>query len=456
MHDLAVRGGMVVTPYAAFSADIGVDGETIVEVSEHVTGRHELDATGKLVLPGVIDAHTHMALPVSGTMSNDDFRTGSIAAAFGGVTTLIDFTVGAPEHSIPEAIDRRKAELSESVIDVALHGEVVGWHAGREAEFREACELGVTSFKFYTAYGASGRRSTPPTMKAAFSALAQLDALALVHCEDEGLIDSIVGRFPRERFAEMSALPEARPAACEQSSVSQVGRIARQAGCRVHIVHLSSALGLEALRAWVSWGAQLTAETCPQYLVLTKTAYDGDEGHLFSAAPALRTEADNEALWTGLRSRDIAFVATDHCAFTREQKTWRGSFLDLPYGLPGVETLLPLLYSEGVAGGRLALTDIPRLLSQGPAQRYGLYPTKGAVEVGSDADLVVFDPDSDWTIAATGLHMHTDFSPYEGRQLRGRVAATVSRGDVIVKAEEIQAQPGRGRFVPCGVPGEVT
>ena len=455
MHDLAIRGGMVVTPYAAFSADIGIDGERIAEVADRVTGRREIDATGQLVLPGVIDAHTHMELPVAGTVSSDDFRTGSIAAAFGGVTTLIDFTVGGPDRSIPEDIECRRVDLSDSIVDVALHGEVVAWHAGREGEFRDACELGVTHFKFYTAYAASGRRTAPPALKAAFAALATLDALALVHCEDETLIDSISGRLPRDRLGSMTSLAEVRPAECEQSAVSQVGRIARDTGCRTHVVHLSSALGLEVLRAWISWGAKLTAETCPQYLLLTRSAYEREDGHFFSAAPALRTSADNDALWSGLRSRDIALVATDHCAFTREQKTWRGSFIDLPYGLPGVETLLPLLYSEGVHGGSLALTDIPRLLSQAPAQRFGLFPKKGAVEVGSDADLVLFDPDEEWTLTAGDLHMNTDFSPYEGRRVRGRATTTVARGEVLVEGGECRARPGRGRFVPCGLPAEV-
>jgi dihydropyrimidinase len=174
------------------------------------------------------------------------------------------------------------------------------------------------------------------------------------------------------------------------------------------------------------------------------------DGHLFSASPALRTEADQRALWDGLRRRELDLVATDHCPFTRHQKVWRGSYTDLPYGLPGVETLLPLLYSEGVAKGVLQLSDIPRLLSEGPARVHGLYPQKGAIEVGSDADLVIFDPDATWEIAASDLHMDTDFSPYEGWRVTGRVESTIARGDVVVENGEPNARTGRGRFLVRG------
>ena len=177
------------------------------------------------------------------------------------------------------------------------------------------------------------------------------------------------------------------------------------------------------------------------------------DGHLFAASPALRTEADQRALWKGLRRQEIDFVATDHCPFTRAQKAWRGSFTDLPYGLPGVETLLPLVYSEGVGKGLLHLPDVPRLLSEGPARVYGLYPRKGAIEVGSDADLVVFDPDETWEISPGGLHMNTDFSPYEGWTVTGRVDVTISRGEVVYSEGEVSAERGRGQFL-FRAPGE--
>ncbi len=442
-----VRGGTIVTPWSVISADVGIDGGTIREIAPDLTGERSVEADGKIVLPGVIDAHTHMALPVGGTRSSDDFASGTMAAASGGVTTIIDFTVGSSDKSIPEGIERRLQEVDDAIVDVALHAEVIGWQPGAEEEFEEAIRRGVTSFKFYTAYEASGRRTPPAVMKRAFEALAELGGTALVHCEDEGLIRSITEGLTADEMAEMATLATARPDLCEGSAVSQVGRLAEVTGCPVHIVHVSSALGLAAVREARGRGARLTGETCPQYLVLSAGCYDRMDGHLFAAAPPLRTDADQRALWKGLRRAELDMIATDHCPFTREQKRWRGSFADLPYGLPGVETLLPLVYSEGVGHGRLHLPDLARLLSEGPARVHGLYPRKGTVEVGSDADLVVFDPDATWEVRAAGLHMNTDFSPYEGWSVTGRVVATIARGEVVYRDDDVVASRGRGRFL---------
>lgn len=447
MHELVVRGGTLVTPWSVTSADIGVDRGRIGAIGSGLTGEQTIDADGKLLFPGVIDAHTHMALPVAGTRSSDDFHSGTLAAACGGVTTIIDFTVGTPETSIPDEIEQRLEEVTDAVVDVAFHGEVIGWEPGAEEEFVEGVRRGVTSYKFYTAYEDSGRRTSPSVMKRAFEVLADLGAVAVVHCEDEGLIRSIADSLAPAELAEMATLAIARPDLCEGAAVTQVGRLAEETGCPTHIVHVSSALGLAAVREARGRGARLTAETCPQYLVLTAGCYDRMDGYLFAASPALRTDADQRALWKGLRRQEIDFVATDHCPFTREQKTWRGSFTDLPYGLPGVETLLPLVYSEGVGKGLLHLPDVARLLSEGPARVYGLYPQKGALEVGSDADLVVFDPDEAWEISADRLHMETDFSPYEGWSVTGRVVTTIARGEVVYSDGEISAERGRGRYL---------
>ena len=447
MHDLVIRNGTVVSPLSAQKLDIGIDGETIAALGHNLSGHRVIDASDMLVFPGVIDAHTHMDLPVAGTRSSDDFFTGTVAAAFGGVTSIIDFTVGSPQTSIPLDIDSRMDDIRPAVVDVGLHAEVVGWQPEESIQFAEARRRGVTSFKFYTAYEAAGRRTVAAVMRRAFEHLADLDCLALVHCEDEDLIRSIMDSLTLEQLADMATLARARPDLCEGTAISQVGHVAVETGCRTHIVHVSSAKGLTAIQEARKAGAALTAETCPQYLVLGEDSYDRMDGHLFSASPALRTLADQAALWKGLKDRAIDFVATDHCPFTREQKDWRGSFIDLPYGLPGVETLLPVLYSEGVGKGRLAVTDIPRLLSEGPAQTYGLDGHKGAVEVGMDADLVIFDPTIEWELAASFLHMRTDFSPYEGWTMTGKPVSTIARGEIIVQDGEFIAEEGRGKFL---------
>lgn len=447
MHDLVVRNGTVVNALSAQKLDIGIDGEAIAALGHKLSGRRVIDAEGMLVFPGVIDAHTHMNLSVAGTRSSDDFFTGTVAASFGGVTSIFDFTVGSPQTSILLDIDRRMDDIQPTVIDVGLHAEVVGWKPEESGQFADARRRGVTSFKFYTAYEVSGRRTTPAVMRRAFEHLADLDCVALVHCEDEELIQSIMDSLTLDQMADMATLAQARPDLCEATAISQVGHVAAETGCRIHIVHVSSAKGLAAVQEARKAGAAITAETCPQFLVLAADSYDRMDGHLFSASPALRTLADQSTLWQGLRDRALDFVATDHCPFTREQKDWRGSFIDLPYGLPGVETLLPILYSEGVGKGLLAVTDIPRLLSEGPAQTFGIDDRKGALEVGLDADLVIFDPSIEWELSATFLHMRTDFSPYEGWSMTGKPVSTMSRGEIIVQDGEFIAQEGRGKFL---------
>ncbi|MEA3356786.1 MAG: amidohydrolase family protein, partial [Candidatus Bipolaricaulota bacterium] len=343
MYDLVIKNGTLVTDRETVQADIAVDKESIAAIGHGLAGREEIDASGRLIFPGGIDAHTHMALPVSGTRSSDDFFTGTRAAACGGVTTIVDFTLGSSETTIPEDIERRRKAAQPAVIDYGFHGEVIGWQPGQEAQFEEALGLGVNTFKFYTAYAASGRRSDNGILYHAFQALADLDGVALIHCEDEAIIDSILRQLSKKELGRMANLAISRPPICEESAIAQVAYLTQHTGVRAHIVHVSSGLGLATVRQAKRQGIRITAETCPQYLLLDSDLYDRRDGHLLSATPALRTKQDQAQLWRGLADGTLDLVATDHCPFTREQKRWNGSFLDLPYGLPGVETLLPIM-----------------------------------------------------------------------------------------------------------------
>ncbi len=447
MYDLVIRGGAVATAGGVLYTDIAVLGEKIAALGIGIDGHEVIDATGKIVLPGVIDPHVHFALPVGDYVSSDDFYSGSVAAACGGVTTVIDFTVGASDRSIPEDIERRLEDAKPSVVDYALHGEVVGWRPGRVDEIAEAVSMGVGSFKFFTAYGASGRRTDNGPLLQAFRALAGMNAVAVVHAEDDSIIESMSALLTNDEWSRMESLARVRPDVCEASAVNTVGWLSALTGAKCHIVHLSSELGLEEVIYARDRGADLTAETCPQYLLLTSDAYSGPEGHLYSAAPALRGTEDNAALWMGLSTGDVDFAATDHCPFTRTQKEWKGAFDRLPGGLPGVELLLPLLYSEGVVKGRLSLSELVAITSERAARRYGLYPRKGSLMPGSDADIVVFDPDEVWGVQAGALRMNVDFSPYENMKLTGRIGLTISRGEIVFSEDRFLGKKGRGVFL---------
>jgi len=448
MYDLVIRGGTVVTPEALLATDIGIFGEKIAALGDGLEGKSETDASGKLVLPGIIDPHVHFSLPVGAAVSSDDFYSGSVAAACGGVTAVIDFTVGAPERTMAEDLRNRLEDARPSVVDYSFHGEVVGWRPGRTAEIADAMARGIKSFKFFTAYGASGRRTDTGPLYHAFRAIAEGDGVALVHAEDDSMIEAAAALLSKEAWGRMGTVAEVRSDLCEGSAVNSVAWIAARTGVRCHIVHLSSALGLAEVEAARTRGAAMTAETCPQYLLLTSGVYEGPQGHLYSATPALRTTDDNKALWRGLASGAVDFAATDHCPFTRTQKEGKGAFDRLPGGLPGVETLLPLLYSEGVLKEKLSLCDLVRVTSEQAAKLYGLYPKKGCLLPGSDADLVIFDPEDAWTIRAGALRMNVDFSPYEGMEVRGKVWQTVSRGEIIYADGRFLGRRGRGKFLP--------
>lgn len=439
-----IRGARVLTPYGLLATSIGIAGKHIAALGRNLVGDETIDAQGLWVLAGAVDGHTHMEAPAFGIQSRDTFESGTQAAAAGGVTTIVDFTV-ASGGTLGRDIESRIAAARRAAVDVALHAEVVGWRPDRADEVANAVRLGVRSFKFYTVYA---ERSDPEELKDAFRAIAAVDGVAMVHAEDAEIVQTASDGLSREERRSANALPRSRPAVAESTAISLVAALAEWAGVRLHIAHVSSEDGCEAVRRAKTRGVRITAETCPQYLVLDEGVYKRADGRAWSVIPPLRTPTDREALWFALRDGTIDAVATDHCPFVRADKEVGDNVLEIPCGLPGVETLLPILYSEGRTRG-FEPERLAGLSAEAPARIFGLSPRKGRIAVGTDADLVLYDPERAWTISAAGLHRASDVSPYEGLAVRGAIVSTLVRGRSVWADGEFVGVPGWGQFVPA-------
>jgi len=458
---LLVRGGQVVNAGRSVAADVLLDGETIAAVGPDLdpTGCEEVDAGGALVIPGAVDVHTHFDLPVGAVRSADDFESGTLAAACGGTTTVIDFA-GAGREPPNEALREWHAKAEgRAAIDYGFHltvTEVPDDPTDALERFRWFVAEGVTSVKLYLAYP-ERLMVDPPTLRRALIAARDAGVLVCVHAED-GLeavrrTDEVLARGETGP----AGLIEARPPEIEASAVRVAADLAGEVGTPVYVVHLSSEAGLAAVRAARERGVQALAETCPQYLFLTDDSLrqPAEVAQDFMCTPPIRSAIDREALWDALAQGDLDAVSTDHCPFTTADRrrgwapdvqVWR-DFSQIPGGLPGVETRLALIY-QGVREGRLSLERWVDLTATRPARLFGLGDRKGALEPGMDADVVVFDPAATKRLDAASLHMRTDHSPYADVTVTGWPVVTISGGVVVARdGEPADAEPGRGRYL---------
>jgi dihydropyrimidinase len=410
-----------------------------------------IDASGALVLPGGIDAHTHLDMPAGELTSADDFETGTRAAAFGGTTTVIDFATPEPGQSLLAALDtwRRKAE-GRAVVDYGFH---MALREVGETTLAEMARLtrdeGVASFKLYLAYPGVLQVDDAAFFRALLAAR-ECGALTLVHAENGGVIDVLVKRALARGDTAPRHHALTRPPGTEAEATARAIAMATMAGAPLYVVHLSCAAALAHVTAARDRGLPVHAETCPQYLFLSAADYDrpGFEAARYVMSPPLREVADQEALWRGLAAGDLQVVATDHCPFTLAEKDrGRDDFSKIPNGAPGIETRMALLWDGGVRAGRIDAQRFVELTAAGPARIFGLWPRKGTIAVGSDADLVVWDPEREQRLSVETLHMRVDYSPYEGRVVRGGPAVVMSRGEVIVDHGEWKGRPGRGQFL---------
>jgi len=449
--DTWIRGGLLITPKGSYRAEIGIQNGRIarIETAQRESAGQVVDAEGKWILPGIVDVHTHMELPVKGAVSADDFASGTRAAACGGVTTIIDFSLHRPGGSPIDCFrKRRRAADGRVAVDYGLHAEIVDPTDEVLGEIPSLVEEGVTSVKLYLAYGRDGRMVDDGQLYAVLRQCAEAGALVMVHAENGSLADALTDELIRTGRTDPTAHPDSRPNIVEQEAVQRAVAIARLAGGALYIVHMTTREALEVLREAHRRRDPVWAETCPQYLLLDESVYAREDGLQYIATPPLRSPDDQQALWNGLAGGHLSVISTDHCPFTAEQKKRGGDRFDrVPSGLPGVETSLTLIHSRGVGGGHLDPNRMVAAMSANPAGIFGLYPQKGCLREGSDADLVIFDPDKEFVISADDLHMNTDFSPYEGVSGRGAVIMTMLRGKVIVREGQYCGSAGDGIYL---------
>lgn len=448
--DLVIKNGTLITPEGPFKADVGIEGERIAAIGEGLTAPNVLDAAGKYVLPGAIDVHVHMQMPVGDVVSSDDFYTGTVAAACGGTTTVIDFVEPKGAQSLMDALHQRRAEADGRVaVDYGLHMTLNSDDPLRLAEIPAVMDAGCTTFKLYMAY--EGLRLTDGAMLRALAALQKHRGLPIVHAENHDAIRYLTEKFLREGKTTPHYHPLTRPDFMEGEATARALALARVVGLPMYIVHVSCAEALDAVRGARARGEPAYGETCPQYLLLTRKEYDrpGFEGAKFVMSPPLREEADITRLWDALASGDLQVVATDHCPFFYEGQKDRGraAFNKIPGGAPGVETRLPLLYTFGVRAERLALARWVQVCCAEPARLFGLAPRKGRIAEGADADVVIFNPDKRVVLHHRTLHQNVDYTPYEGLELIGYPETTLLRGQVIVRDGQFVGRAGQGRFV---------
>lgn len=454
--NILLRGGMVVSPMNTKKLDILISGSKIIKIGRRLQEHdaHVVDCSGKLIFPGFIDAHTHFDLEVSDTVTADDFSFGTKAAVCGGTTTIIDFATQNKGEKLATALNNWHIKaFSNSSCDYAFHMAISDWNKDIKEEMVAMFEQGVTSFKAYMTYPAM--MLSDEELFDMLDTIKKLGGIVGVHCESHGIINALKNKIIKEE-GELSVAthPKTRPALCESEAVDRLLSIAQIIDVPVVVVHLSSKEGLQTIQRHRANGAEVYVETCPQYLLLDDSRYElkGLQGAKYVCSPPLRKKEDNRALWYGLKTGAIQTIATDHCSFTLEQKSvGLEDFSKMPNGLPAVENRGALIYTYGVLKKRITLEQMCRLLCENPAKLYGMYPKKGVIRVGSDADIVVYDPKHDAFISKATHHSKADYSAYEGYRVKGKVERVYLRGKEVVKDGELSLEH-KGKYVKRSIP----
>ncbi|MBU0616634.1 MAG: dihydropyrimidinase, partial [Planctomycetes bacterium] len=426
--DTIIAGGRLVTADRVLRADLGVHGEKIVAIEpqlaqKHGAGARVIDARGRYVIPGGIDAHVHLDLPVGKTVSADDFDSGTRAAACGGVTTVIDFATPQRDETLQQALEKWHARADgKACVDYSFHMCITNWRKQKKG-VRRIIDQGIPTFKQYMIYAERGLQSDDADIFEALETLRDLGGMLCVHAESGRVLDLLVARHHnaaemRKHGAYLHALT--RPNFIEAEAIERAIHWARVTGGPLFIVHVSTAEGAELVKRARNEGVNVLAETCAHYLALDDSVLAGKDGHLYATSPQVKKPRDQQRLWKGLKGGEICSVSTDTCTFTRKQKAaWKGDWTKIPMGMPGLETLLPIVYTHGVLKRRLTISQFVDKCCTAPARVMGLYPRKGTLRVGSDADIVVFHPTRKRKVDWRKMQTNCDWSPYQGWDLAG-------------------------------------
>ncbi len=460
MSVTTIRNGTVVTADLTYKADVQIENGVITAIGDDLSGGNELDAAGCYVMPGGIDPHTHLEMPFMGTYSSDDFESGTRAALSGGTTMVVDFALPSPGQSLLEAIQMWDNKSTRANCDYSFHMAITWWG---EQVFNEmetvVREKGINTFKHFLAYKGA-LMVNDDELYASFQRCAELGAIPMVHAEN----GDVVAELSAKLLADGNNGPEAhaysRPPQVEGEATNRAIMIADMAGAPLYVVHTSCEDSHEAIRRARSQGKRVWGEPLIQHLTLDETEYfnkDWDHAARRVMSPPFRNKQHQDSLWAGLQSGSLSVVATDHCAFTTEQKRYGvGDFTKIPNGTGGLEDRLPMLWTYGVTTGRLTMNEFVAVTSTNIAKIMNIYPKKGAVLVGADADLIVWDPDKEKTIAADTQQSAIDYNVFEGKHVKGLPRYTLSRGHVSVEDGEVKTQEGHGKFVKRAPDGTVS
>lgn len=450
--DLIIKNGTIVTPTDTYEADIGIKGEKIVAIGKELSGSKVIDAKGMMIFPGFIDVHTHIEMPFMGTYSSDTWETGTKAAAFGVTTCIVDFVIQSKGGTLKEALGEwNKRATGNAYIDYGFHMAMTDVNDDALNEMETMImEEGISSFKLFFAYKGELMVDDDAFYKALEKA-EELGGLIMIHAENGHIVDLYTKSLLAENKNEPMYHAVSRPSIIEGEACQRAITLAELAEAPLYIVHNSCLEAVEAIHEGRERGLPIYGETCPQYLTLDEERYTdpGFEGAKYVISPPLRSDFDQDALWFAIERGDLQVISTNHCPFffRKQKEMGKNNFAKIPNGMPGIETRMAVMYTAGVLEDWITINKFVELNSTNPAKLFGMFPQKGTIAIGSDADIVIFDPEKEVTITSKNLHQNTDYTPWEGMIVKGYPVTVLSRGKVIVDKGSLKGEKGWGKFI---------